>query len=361
MAPMTRPTLLKLHRTILLAAGGLYLALLGGCAYPDFQKPLFRNYLRDAMVKTERPPEPERISADRLDEMAEAIRWDDAPLPEAYGVGPGDVLSVKVTVPGAQTPTSEFTAAVDTRGTIRCPLLGPVFVEGMTVGQVSETLKGKYSGTYFREPAVEVAVAEYRSKRAMVTGQVKNPGEYPILGDRVSLLRLLIEAEGLSDGAGDAVLVTRANSPNAEANSAPERFSLDRLMRQGDLRRNGWIYPGDAVHVPPRAPEYFYVVGFVPSPGPYELPRDGEIGMVDAVSHARGLSSAARAQYTYLVRYEGGERKVYNVDMARIAAALEPDIPVQADDRIIVSTDWMRRAFDGFMRIVGLRAWLPAL
>ena len=45
--------------------------------------------------------------------------------------------------------------------------------------------------------------------------------------------------------------------------------------------------------------------------------------------------------------------------MTRVASAEDPDIPVQPDDVIIVSTSWSKRTLNGILHSLGLRSLAP--
>ena len=106
---------------------------------------------------------------------------------------------------------------------------------------------------------------------------------------------------------------------------------------------------------------FFYVLGFVRAPGAYPLPGDGTtISMMDAIAFARGLTAAARADKTYLLRKTREGQRTYQVDLTRVATAKEPDIVLQADDTVIVGTSWGRRTLDGVLHALGLGRLLPA-
>lgn len=259
-------------------------------------------------------------------------------------------------IPQAEEPELEIKTAVSRDGELRCPFLGNINVSGMSVEEVTGTLTELYADGYYEQPYVEVTVVEHLSRQATVFGFVSSPGAYPIIGERTSLLHLLLEAGGPGSGAGDNVNIIRGPSYRedlqpGDIDQATEKVNIEQLVRQGDLEHNVWVYPGDIVHVQPEAPtEYYYVLGFA-SDGAYEIPEDREIGIMGAIVSAGGLGRVSRPQYTYLMRYEEGELipTVYNIDLSRIAAGEEPDIPIQAEDRIIVSTDWLRRGWDGLL------------
>ncbi len=336
-----------------------FLLISTGCTYPDLKRPPVRNFIRDART-AHRPPEPDPRPTEELEEAVRAYRGEIEVSPKDYILGPGDVISVKILVPGTQEPDFDLETTITAEGMMRCPLLGEVHVDGLSVADLQEKLEELYLDGYYNQASVEVSVLEYYSKRAMLTGHISSPGQYPIKGERVSLLHLLLEAGGLGGGAGYDISIIRGETPQDMPFAPPERFDIERLVRYGDLERNIWVYPGDIVHVLPESPpEYVYTLGFI-SNRAVQLPRDRDISLMDLISQVGGVPAVARAQYTSIMRYEDGQPVIYNVDLTRIAEGAVPDIPLQANDRVIVSTDWFRRALDGFGRMGPFRGFVPS-
>ena len=353
------------------ALAGLLLSALvaavGCSSYPDFQRPLLRNYAADLVCGTSRPQEGRKAVSERSKRLAEAVarRRAMAGEPkEQYTVGRGDVLSVFVLVPTQPGTGTVIQLPVSEDGDVTVPLLGKVGIAGLTTGQIEERLTSLYSDGYYRDPVVSVVVSTYASKQVLVTGAVADPRVVVLKANRISLLEALSQAGGLAEEAGGIARVTRlvdANPANpADAASAGSvEVDLDRLVA-GDMQQNVWIYPDDVVYVAPSRTEYYYVVGYVRLPGAYPLPNDGvTLGMMNAIAFAHGLSPAGRSENTYLLRRTGGGEKRHRVDLTRVAAAKDQDIVIEPDDIIVVGTSWGRRTLDGFLHAIGLRSLAP--
>ena len=95
------------------------------------------------------------------------------------------------------------------------PLLGPVKVTGLTPQKLERRLEELYGTQYLRNPQVSVFVKEYRHERVALTGALKKPGFYEIIGPR-TLLEMLATAEGLDEKAGDRVQVIRTKGTKQE-------------------------------------------------------------------------------------------------------------------------------------------------
>ncbi|KPK65280.1 MAG: hypothetical protein AMK73_03460 [Planctomycetes bacterium SM23_32] len=344
------------------------LLLLTGCgSYMDFRRPAFRNYVADFIPPTSRPELPEPTGPTRAERLAEALaKWmeESPPAAEEYGVGPGDLLGVSVFLPTLSGEGSTLQVPVDEQGQVSMPLIGNVPVAGLTTAQVEQELARRYADGYYRDPVVSVVVSRHESKWILVSGAVASPGVISLQRNRVTFLEAILLAGGLTKEAGETGRLTRSGPPEPpqEAESRTIEVDLEQLIEDPAVQQNLWVYPGDAVHVAPvvKPPErFFYVLGYVRAPGAFEWPQDRVIHAMDAVGYAHGLAPSARSDKTYLLRSTPDGDEVHRIDLTKIAAAEEPDVPVLAEDIIIVSTSWGRRTIDGILYAIGLRGLVP--
>jgi polysaccharide export outer membrane protein len=225
--------------------------------------------------------------------------------PAAYVVGPNDALAIKV----FDEPPLSGLFRVDADGSITFPLVGRVEVAGRTVREIEARLTRLLADGFLRRPQVSVEIGEYRSRRIVVMGEVRAPGQYAIEGD-VTLLEVLAKAGSLTPTAGSEVLVRRAKEsapPSAEA--GPDgaggvevlRVSLEDL-RTGKSGLDVLLRDGDTIIVEP-APR-FYISGFVRSPGFYVLqPR---MTVQQAIAVAGGLTERGSDRGIKIQRVEQG-------------------------------------------------------
>jgi len=115
------------------------------------------------------------------------------------------------------------------------------------------------------------------------------------------------------------------------------------LLDSGDVRLNVPIYGSDIVSIPPRRQDFVYVLGYVQRPGSFELRGKKEVEALQAVAMAGGLSMAARAQNTVLIREEGYGREVISVDLTKIARGSRPPVYMQAGDTLIVGSGFFAK------------------
>jgi protein involved in polysaccharide export with SLBB domain len=126
--------------------------------------------------------------------------------PHDYVIGDGDLIEVSV----FDVPELSKDLRVSQSGTISMPLV-PVRlqVEGLTEIQaeqkITEVLEANGLVTH---PQVSVAVKEHRSQPITVVGAVAHPMVYQA-DHEVTLLEVLAEAGGISNDAGDTIIITR--------------------------------------------------------------------------------------------------------------------------------------------------------
>jgi polysaccharide export outer membrane protein len=135
--------------------------------------------------------------------------------PHDYVIGNGDLLAVQVF--DVQELTREV--RVSQTGTIGIPLV-PVrlHVAGLTEIQaqlkIAEVLE---SNGLVSHPDVSVTVKEHKSKPITIVGAVPHPMVYQA-DHQVTLIEVLAEAGGISNDAGDSVIITRLEAdPDSDA------------------------------------------------------------------------------------------------------------------------------------------------
>jgi len=126
-----------------------------------------------------------------------------------YVIGSGDLLDISV----FDVPELSKEVRVSQSGTISIPLI-PVRlrVAGLSETQAEEKIAELLEANgLVSHPEVGVAVKEHRSQPITVVGAVQHPMVYQADHD-VTLLEVLAEAGGISNDAGDTVIVTRRRS-----------------------------------------------------------------------------------------------------------------------------------------------------
>ncbi|MEI6154947.1 MAG: polysaccharide biosynthesis/export family protein, partial [Deltaproteobacteria bacterium] len=163
-----------------------------------------------------------------------------------YVVGPED--TIKITVWDHEDLTKEVFVSRD--GWFSFPLIGKVYADGLSVGELEKKMVEALSGKYIVNPQVSIFVKEVKSKVVYVIGEIggkggagKGPGTYPLTG-RTSLLEVLSMAGGPSPDAASEITIVRPKVKRDTPVSVEEArkdeittINMKRLL-EGDLSQN---------------------------------------------------------------------------------------------------------------------------
>ncbi|MEE3319065.1 MAG: polysaccharide export protein, partial [Pseudomonadota bacterium] len=191
-----------------------------------------------------------------------------------YQVGPGDVLQITVwdhpelTIPaGSLRSSAESGNWVHNDGTIFYPYVGIINVEGLKVTEIRDMITERLS-RYIENPQVDVSVAAFRHKRIYVTGEVYEPGLYPVTNVPTRLIDAIGEAGGLTTAADwSSVVLTR--------NGKDYRLSLRDIYQYGNTSQNVLLQPNDVVNVNPVTDAKVFVLGEVGQASSLQMGRNG--------------------------------------------------------------------------------------
>lgn len=278
--------------------------------------------------------------------IADALGYSEG---EAYRVGPGDQLLVAVyghpelsiSTYGGASNTRTIGLRIDNDGTIQFPLIGSVKVSGKTSDELRLFLEDALSA-FVQEPKVTVQIVFNGTIRYYLLGQFTDPGlKY---SDRP--MRLM---EALS--LGGSVLLERSSLRGAYVAREGRRLPVNfrRLLREGDMKQNIALQPGDVVFVPDSATERAYVFGGVTGDragGAVQF-VNGRLDILQALAQA-GFGFEERAQgilsETRVIRGEGDRGELLVVDVERILEGEAANFELAPGDVIFVPTtavtDW---------------------
>ncbi|WNO60699.1 XrtA/PEP-CTERM system exopolysaccharide export protein [Rheinheimera sp. MMS21-TC3] len=161
-----------------------------------------------------------------------------------YLVGPNDTLTIFVW----RNPELSGSFIVRPDGKISTSLVEDIPVSGITPTQIArnmETILGKY----IRDPVVTVSVTNFfgpYSEQVRVIGAALNP-QAVTYREYMTVLDLMIAVGGLTEFANGngAKLVRAKNGMQVTYN-----LRLDDLIRDGDIKANVDMLPGDIVIIP---------------------------------------------------------------------------------------------------------------
>lgn len=319
----------------------------------------------------------ERLNPPQItQEMAEQI-GPKMPEPAGYVMGPGDRIHVTIDIVSKEGllqrmyPSTEDTMqdvpmkTIAGDGTIPLPYIEPVKVGGKTQSEAEAAITKAYvDAEIYKSPMVEVEVAEYRSRRVTITGEVKEPGEYFVTDKNHTVVSALAIAKGATQNANlSEVKLRRANGKD---------LSLDvyAMLNEGQMAQNVTLENGDVLFVPNLRSGRVYVLGEVDHPRMQAM-ANGSMNALEAITEAGGWNKVfADRGNVYVVRgypFGSAARKlregeypnysspaddvanidVFHIDMAQTAKlALADQFPLKPRDIVYVSTkplgEWNR-------------------
>ena len=249
-----------------------------------------------------------------------------------YVIGPRDV--VKITVWGHQDLSQNYNVSAE--GTIVFPLVGEVRAAGMTEAQLGQQLAKLLEKDYLVNPQVLVSVAEYRSKKVLVLGEVEKAGAYPLMG-QTTLLDVISLAGGFGKNAGKELVLVRPQPQIVSAGQTlPSGNTIRRLrvdkVQAGDTSENIRVEDGDTIFVPKL--NSFFVLGEVSKPGAYTLEK--ETTALEAVTIAGGFTTKAATAGTKVIRkLADGKQDTIPVDLSG-AIPVGRNFKIQDGDTVLV-------------------------
>jgi polysaccharide export outer membrane protein len=247
-----------------------------------------------------------------------------------YRIGPKDLLEINVI--GFPDLNKRYRVSED--GKINLPYLGDLDVQELTKSELEKKLVTMLvEGKYLQNPQVSVLIVEYQSRRVFLLGAVVKPGPYELLG-RLTLLRLISQAGGLTPGAGPEIIVMR-QLPGGEKTSL--RISIEGLILKGDSSLDIPLMPDDIISVPVDEMVTIYITGQVGNPGALTMKRSSIPTLYRAIAQAGGFASRASKGGVIIKRIdENGNETIIKVNVDDIIKGKKKDVQLQENDVVIV-------------------------
>lgn len=275
--------------------------------------------------------------------------------PKDTTVGSGDLLRIDV----FDVPELSRKVRVTDTGDISFPLIpGRIHVAGLTPYQLQLKLEQLLiENGLVSHPQVSVFVTKQYSQPVNVVGAVNHPIVYQVVRP-TTLLEVLAAAGGISDTAGNVVIVSRP-IPDDTPREKPASVTTDSqlavrkitirlrdLLESGDPVYNIPVYGGDTVTVPSAGIVYVLGAG-ISQPGGYVLQGHGEqITVLRAVALAHGLTGFAKANSAVIMRNNPltGHRVAIRVRVKDIEKHKTEDIPLKSNDILYIPDSTGRKA-----------------
>jgi polysaccharide biosynthesis/export protein len=229
------------------------------------------------------------------------------PADDTLRIGIGDLVDVRV----FDTPELSAKQRVAANGTIDLPAAGSTQVAGMTPQEASLAIeKHLRDAQIMTDPHVTIFITDYATQSVSVLGEVKNPGNYLLLGSH-SLYSALSAAGGTSERAGSTIVITHQSDP-----SHPDTIRVN-SPNYSEVQRLTEIRAGDTVFV--SRDDRIYVVGDVLHPGEFPIPSGQQMSVLGAVALASGTNPTAAVKRASILRKTETGQTVIPIDIKRIS------------------------------------------
>lgn len=255
--------------------------------------------------------------------------------PGPYKLGPGDVISINVSGLGKLNMPVAQQARVTEKGDVILPMVGRVQVGGMSLDQAEAQIKAQYVPKYLKETDVFAQVVNYEPVGIMVMGDVirlsGGAQQVELRRDKASVLQALLAGGGAQDYGGTVTVIPAKNPGNPVSYDLSNRADLVRAAQIGSVEQS------DIVLVNARQNDAVYVEGLVNAPGPIPLPRQARLTVLQALGAAGGTMLAFEPREATLMRHDSaGALVTVAVNLDRLKAGQDPDIPLEAGDILLV-------------------------
>ncbi len=244
-------------------------------------------------------------------------------------IHPGDHLAISV----YEHPDLSQVAIVQADGTIQYPLVGRVFVGGLSAAEAQNAL-AKALRKFVKHPIVALSVQQQGQISVLVLGNVKNSGKYQMRsGSRLT--------DAIAASAGVAQINGEYPSARISQDNTVEVVSLQKLLRDGDNSVNLGLEDNAIVYVTGAETIRVQVLGAVSRPGNVDVNEGDRLSM--ALARA-GTEASAKPDLNrvYLTRVDPATGKTLPSYEINLYQALKRgdqryDPILKKDDKIYVS------------------------
>jgi polysaccharide export outer membrane protein len=278
------------------------------------------------------PLSPVAMFAQASDASAQARR-PVVPASPSLPISFGDLIQVNV----FDSPELSGSLRVDPKGEVELPLGGAVNVQGLTAAEAGAAIavQLKQAGILL-DPHVTVLIVEYESQGVTVTGEVKTPGVYPLLGNR-TVLDLIAMAGGLNENAGRVASVFHRNS-TSEVREVKLNVSVQTPASIAES--NVELLPGDTISVSRSG--VIYVMGDVGRPGGFLVEHNDRLTVLQALALAQGANQTASLGATQLMRKTENGRLQYGLDLKKVLKGESSDLLLADGDILYVPVSFKK-------------------
>ena len=149
-----------------------------------------------------------------------------------FHVGSDDVL--KVSIQGRMDYRLSEDVTISPSGGIMLSIMKePIIVDGLTIDEIDIKLTEFLGKHYLFDPQVHVEITKYLSKKILVIGEVKSPGEIALQKDTISLKELMIQTGGPIGDINKTLVILREETAGS---LEPIVVNLDEILYDDIVR-----------------------------------------------------------------------------------------------------------------------------
>ena len=209
----------------------------------------------------------------------------------SYVLDFGDVLELQL----VGQKSSSFTMPVKRDGSINIPEIGKIFVSGLSLDNVVDTISKKVKSSFTGVDSYTTLVS-VRDIQVIIAGDVFSPGPYTLSGNSTLFHALAISGGPSDDGSFRQIEVVRGDN-------IIETADFYETFINGSSSFSSRLRSGDLVFVRPVS-NLVSISGGVKRPGIYELTKDENLSK--AILFANGINNKADLSQIRLIRLENG-------------------------------------------------------
>jgi len=195
----------------------------------------------------------------------------DLPVPSDYIIGPGDNINIQL----FGNNNAQYSLQVTRDGLINFPQLGPIMVSGLSFEDLRSLISDRVSNQMI---GVEVSttLADLRSVRVFVLGDVEKPGSY-LLSGFSTIINSLFVSGGLTDIGSLRYIELRRSGETIAL------LDLYEFLLEGDSTNDVMLMSGDVIFVP-AIKNSIALDGQIRRPGIYEILENSSLEDIIAMS-----------------------------------------------------------------------------
>jgi polysaccharide export outer membrane protein len=248
-----------------------------------------------------------------------------------YKVQPTDVLSITV----RDQPDLTTKTRISDEGYLSFPLLGKVNVKDLTVQEIEEKLKRRLEVDYLVSAQVLVFIEQYHPKQVSVMGEVVRPGKFDMPDEKK-----LTVTGAIVMGGGFTVDADIANTKILRLKDGQEEFikvDMKNITQKGEKEKDVVLEPDDIIVVP-KGFWKISVVGEVAKPGRYDMSKERQLSVMEALAMAGGFTKDADLANAKILRSNQGQKEAMqiNINDIMIRGDKDKNVTLQPEDIIVI-------------------------